>query len=181
MIHASPLEYAILGLLKQKPQSGYDLRKSFVSTPMRHFSDSPGSIYPALRRLQARRWISVFRQEDGRKRQVLQLTAAGKGAFTAWLKEVPTREDVIWRMDELLIRFAFQGDNVSADVTLAFLTELEKQLHAYLQELRDYAKEFGLAKAASTGALAFANGIGGYEAQLAWVQSARRRFTETRS
>src|SRR5258708_31023457 len=46
----SLLGFAILGMLHARPQSGYDLRKAFVATPMRLFSDSPGAIYPALRR-----------------------------------------------------------------------------------------------------------------------------------
>jgi len=49
------LGYALLGLLHQKERSGYDLRKVFTHTPVKHFSDSPGAIYPALRRLERRR------------------------------------------------------------------------------------------------------------------------------
>ena len=48
------LEYALLGLTYQAPMSGYDLRKIFTTTAMGHFSSSPGAIYPALQRLEAR-------------------------------------------------------------------------------------------------------------------------------
>ena len=44
------LEHLLLGLLHQKPASGYALRKSFATTPLGHYSDSPASIYPALNR-----------------------------------------------------------------------------------------------------------------------------------
>ena len=47
----STLGYALLGLLHAGPQSGYGLRRTFVTTPLAVFSDSPGAIYPALRRL----------------------------------------------------------------------------------------------------------------------------------
>jgi len=40
----SVLGYALLGLLQQQDRSGYDLRKIFSTTPMKSFSDSPGSI-----------------------------------------------------------------------------------------------------------------------------------------
>ena len=46
------LGYALLGLIEQKPASGYDLRKIFSSTSMKYYSDSPGAIYPALGRLE---------------------------------------------------------------------------------------------------------------------------------
>ena len=39
---------AILGLISQRPMTGYDLRRVFTTTPMWHFSSSPGAIYPAL-------------------------------------------------------------------------------------------------------------------------------------
>jgi len=45
------LGYALLGLLQQKAQSGYELRKVFAETAMGNYSSSPGAIYPALERL----------------------------------------------------------------------------------------------------------------------------------
>ena len=51
----SYLELAILGLARQKARSGYELRRVFATTPMGHFSDSPGAIYAAVRRLVDRR------------------------------------------------------------------------------------------------------------------------------
>ena len=53
----SPLEYAVLGLLADGAQSGYEVRRVFATTAMRMYSDSPGSIYPALQRLARRRLI----------------------------------------------------------------------------------------------------------------------------
>jgi len=53
----STLSLAILGLIAQQPQSGYDLRKVFSTTPMGHFSSNPGAIYPALRRIEGNDWI----------------------------------------------------------------------------------------------------------------------------
>ena len=174
MIHASPLEYALVGLLKLKRQSGYDLRKQFSTTPMRHFSDSPGSIYPALRRLQSRKWLSATEETDGRKRQLFRVTKIGERDFTAWLQQPVTREEVIWRMGEVMLRFAFQGGNVPPSVTRQFLDQLERELGAYVRELREFAQQSGLAKSSSTGALAFASGVEGYEAQLAWTRRARK-------
>ena len=52
VVTLSRLEGALLGLLHGEARSGYALRKVFQDTPMLHFSDSPGSIYPALKRLE---------------------------------------------------------------------------------------------------------------------------------
>jgi DNA-binding PadR family transcriptional regulator len=164
-----------MGLLKQNPQSGYDLRKVFAATPMRHFSDSPGSIYPALRRLQGRKWLAVTAENgSARKRQVYRVTKAGERALVGWLSQEITREDVIWGLDALILRFAFLDGNVERSVTLKFLERLEAELSKYLYELQQYATTFGPGIKFSTGALAFQSGICGYEAQLAWVRQAQK-------
>lgn len=178
MNHGSALEYALLGLLKQEPRSGYDLRKVFATTPMRHFSDSPGSIYPALRRLQAREWLNASAEKgSARQRQVFRVTPAGDRALINWLRQPLGRDDIIWRLDELILRFALLDGSVDRDTTLHFLGELERELAAYTRELSEHAETFGAAIAATTGGLAFQNGIQQYEAHLAWAKGARDKLT----
>jgi len=46
------LDYAILGLIQDHALSGYAIRKMFEETALGHYSSSPGTIYPALNRLQ---------------------------------------------------------------------------------------------------------------------------------
>jgi DNA-binding PadR family transcriptional regulator len=170
---------ALLALLRQKSQSGYDLRKLFVTTPLRHFSDSPGSIYPALRRLAGRQWVRVEAvKKNARKREVFHVTSAGRRALVAWLQQPITREDVVWGMDPLLLRFAFLDGNVSRKETAKFLADLEPHLEAYVEELELYAAESGLLRTPSTGALAFSNGLENYRAQLAWARHARKKLSE---
>jgi DNA-binding PadR family transcriptional regulator len=178
MVHSSPLEFALIGLLKHKAQSGYDLRKQFATTPIRHFSDSPGSVYPALRRLKKRKWLDATQSRAGRRRQVFRVTQTGEKAFRTWLHQGVTRDDVIWRLPELLMRFAFQGGNVSTKVSMKFLDQLEIELTSYARELRVYAKQAGLTTNSSTGALAFTNGVEGYESQLAWTRRTKKKLTE---
>src|SRR5471030_720721 len=102
---ASTLEFALVGLLRHQAQSGYDLRKTFTETAMRHYSDSPGSIYPALRRLRTKGLIEA-EPKDRRGREVFHLTAAGVSALLEWLSQDVTRDDVVWRAWELMLRFA---------------------------------------------------------------------------
>lgn len=176
----SQLGFALLGLVKQTPQSGYDLRKVFATTPMRHFSDSPGSIYPALRRLQGRKWLTAAAEHgSARKRQVFRITKAGERAFEEWLRQEVTREDVIWGLDGLILRFAFLDGNVERSVTQTFLERLESELSKYVAELRHHMAAFGPGIKFTTGALAFQCGIQGYEAQLAWTRQAQKELKES--
>jgi len=138
---ASALEFALLGLLRHQAQSGYDLRRTFATTPMRHFSDSPGSIYPALRRMKARRWLNASGANgDARKRQEFAITDAGKRALVQWLRQPVIREDVIWRLEQIMLRFAFLDGNVDRSVTHRFLDQFELELAAYVRELREHDK-----------------------------------------
>src|SRR5579864_8273345 len=101
----SSLEYALLGLIRQGASSGYELRKQFSTTPIGHFSDSPGSIYPALKRLEQRGWIRRLNEDGGpRGRQRFGLSKAGESILQDWMAMPVGREDVVWRSDELLLR-----------------------------------------------------------------------------
>ncbi|HEU5402351.1 MAG TPA: helix-turn-helix transcriptional regulator [Terriglobales bacterium] len=178
MTTASTLEYALLGLLQQSPQAGYDLRKTFANTPMRHFSDSPGSIYPALRRLESRGWVvpKVEPGHNARKRQAYRITAGGKSALLEWLRAPVGREEVIHKLEELKLRFAFLGENVSREEMLAFTAQMQEALESYIRELRHYYKNFGPGIGSITGRLAFESGILSYEATLNWLRKARKEL-----
>jgi DNA-binding PadR family transcriptional regulator len=179
MATTSRLEFALLGLLQQNAQSGYDLRKTFANTPMRHFSDSPGSIYPALRRLDERGWISAKAEDDSaRKRQVYRISSAGKRALIDWLSQRVTREDIVHRQEELMLRFAFLDGNVERDVTLRFVDQMVAALEEYVKELREYFKKFGPGVARDTGRLAFESGIQSYETSLSWARGARKKLAK---
>src|SRR5580692_6079702 len=136
----SILEYALTGMLTNKARSGYDLRKTFTTTGMRYYSDSPGSIYPALRRLEKRGWIATVpessQQDEPRRRQLFALTDAGKQALVAWLSQPVTRDDVVLRVSELMLRFAFMDGNVPRALTIQFLTDLEREKAAHAADQR---------------------------------------------
>src|SRR5690606_29151895 len=133
------LEYALIGLIRQFPRSGYELRKVFVETAMAGYSGSPGAIYPALRRLEADGLIEGTERPGGpgRPRREFRLTRAGEEVLQAWLAQPVTRDDVALRLDELMLRFAFLGYADSPGRTLDFLASLEAHLDAFLDELRE--------------------------------------------
>lgn len=160
-------------MLAQKPQSGYDLRKLFADTPMRHFSDSPGTIYPALGRLKARKWVTATRDKSSaRRREIFHISEPGKRALLEWLQAPFDRSAVIRELGTLLLRFAFFDGNLSRRHACNFLRRLERELSAYVGELEQYAATTGFLSSVSTGSLAFANGVDGYRAHLSWSRRA---------
>jgi DNA-binding PadR family transcriptional regulator len=81
------LELAILGLLLESPMHGYELRKRLTGLLGAFRAFSYGSLYPALRRMQADGLIAEEADPVGvvkvrRARRVYVLTDAGKSRFT---------------------------------------------------------------------------------------------------
>jgi DNA-binding PadR family transcriptional regulator len=169
----STLSLAILGLVSQQPRSGYDIRKMFSSTPMGHFSASPGAIYPALKRLEKCEWIQGQRQNSETLRPKLEysLTPAGRQNLEKYVSQPITPEDVIWRMDELMLRFAFMENIVGLPTTFQFLQQFLAQVEAYVCTLQEFRREFP-EESSLTGRLALENGIEGYQANARWARRA---------
>lgn len=170
---ASPLDHLLVGLLSGGPQSGYDLRKQIGDSPLRVYSDSPGAIYPALRRLARWGWVQSGPPEGPRRRSAYRVTPKGRKAFVGWLRRPVERNDVVRGFDSVLLRFAFMGMVLSRSEVVAFLEQLEHETHAHLAALRRYhARESpGLPL---TGRLAFEYGLADYEARIRWARRARR-------
>jgi DNA-binding PadR family transcriptional regulator len=181
MNSTSTLEYALIGLIRPRPQSGYDLRKTFITTGMRHYSDSPGSIYPALRRVEKRGWIqAVPRGEDGdpRKRQLFALTPNGQDALITWLSQPVGRDDVVFRLAELMLRFSFMDGSVPRVTAIQFLTDFERELSIYAAESRTKLEAMRAVVGVHTGVLAYEFGIEVMERHVSWARKARKALTE---
>ena len=168
----SLLGFALLGLLYGQPQSGYDLRKVFAQTAMGSFSDSPGAIYPALGRLEERGLVrgAVEESKSLRKRRVFKVTAKGLAALRAWLKQPVMRDDVVRRIDELMLRFAFMGEVMGTERKMSFLREYDELLSKYVPSLKEFHKTQA-GKMPMSARLAFESGIEEYEARLRWARS----------
>jgi len=135
----SDLSLAILGLLSIQPLSGYGLRKIFLTTAMGYFSASPGAIYPALRRLEEAGLVkgTVENANTLRPRMAYALTPAGRAALKGGLSRPVSREDVIRRMDTLILRFCFMDGLLPKDGILEFLRSLWSGIEAYLEVLEE--------------------------------------------
>ena len=175
----STLSLAILGLISQRRLTGYDLRKIFATTPMGHFSSSPGAIYPALRRIEEAGWIRSVpsKGRSGRQRTVYEITARGRNVLKEHLSQSVTEEDVTWHMDDLMMRFAFMDGVVGHKETLRFLRDFAARIDAHVADLRRYF-EGARSILPACGRLAMENGIQNYEMNARW---ARRAIQELQS
>jgi len=165
------LEYALLGLVGMSPMTGYDVHKVFVTTPLAHFSSSPGAIYPALRRL-ARIGLLEARLDtakEARPRRVYSLTTAGENALEAWLHQPVTREELIRGAGAPILRFSLAGDRLSRAEILDYLESYQKVVAAYIEELYGYTEQT-TSPGNLYGSLALHHGIRSYESELEWTK-----------
>ncbi len=167
------LGYALLGVIHQAPQSGYGLRKAFTATPLAHFSDSPGAIYPALHRLEKSGWLEPVpgQPASGRRRLSYRLTRQGKDAFLAWLRRLPVRDEVLRDMPGLMLRFAFMSQALRTRETVRFLDALCLGVEEHLRELEEFLASHG-DEMTPTGRLAFECGLEGYRTYARWAGGA---------
>lgn len=144
---------------------------------MGHFSTSPGAIYPALKRLEERGLIkgSIEKKNILRPKRTYSLTDEGRKALKVMLSRSVTHEDIVWRLEEMVLRFAFIGDVLGRKQSLRFLKEFVLQIDDYLPILQENLEvQRGLKNVNS--AYALEQGIMKYKATARWARRVIRDF-----
>jgi DNA-binding PadR family transcriptional regulator len=80
----------VLGVLAERPMHGYELRKLAEESRLEAWSGIlPGSIYHALKQLEKERLVRLAKTEQTgrRRREVYQITRAGRAAIAALIRE----------------------------------------------------------------------------------------------
>lgn len=102
------LELAILGALKEKPMHGYELKKRLTFMLGHLWKISFGSLYPALKRLEAKQAIerAYTVKEKARNRYVYRITPEGERLFQELLTRVESSSDIT-DSDRFSLRLVF--------------------------------------------------------------------------
>ncbi|MEU1788645.1 PadR family transcriptional regulator [Streptomyces sparsogenes] len=137
------LEFAILGLLRESPMHGYELRKRLNTSLGVFRAFSYGSLYPCLKTLVANGWLieepgsapeeALAATLAGRRAKIVyRLTAEGKERFEELLAH--TGPDA-WEDEHFGVRFAFFGQT-SRDVRMRVLEGRRSRLEERLEKMR---------------------------------------------
>ncbi len=124
----------VLGMLRSKPRSGYDI-KTFVDRSTRFFwAASYGQIYPELRRLTKAGLIeTVSRARGGRRRAEYRLTSKGEETLREWLlADEPALHEL---RDEGMLKLFF-ADAVGPDDQLALVRKARLRHETTLERLK---------------------------------------------
>lgn len=172
------LEQTLLGLLAMEPKAGYDLVRIFETTPMGHFSGSPGAIYPALARLEEEGLLRSDMEGGGaRPRRVYSVTDAGHARLDGWLRAPITVEAVRDDLDMILLRFSVAETHLDPEESVALLEELGSAIRGYLDQLHAEVEALRGGPYVNP-VLALEHGIAALEATLAWIDEATGTLNE---
>ncbi len=162
------IELPILGLLRQKPMHGYELMRQFETLLGFAWQPSYGALYPMLRKLEQREFVtgSGVQQERGPQRQAYSVTDQGLTRLRTLL--VSTRAHT-----ELPVQVLFL-DELSAEERDGLLRRARQQKARALERL-----ETELAERAESVSkyqrLVMEYGIATLKHGLAWLEELKRQ------
>lgn len=128
--------YLILGLLTERPMTGYDIKKHVKVMLSAVTNASYGTLYPTLHKLQKEGAVEVSEipQRGRPSKKIYKITDSGREDLTEWLKK-PAAADQIRR--EFLLKL-YLAKNLSSkhlrDLITTRRDEVQSMLHALYQE-----------------------------------------------
>ncbi len=123
------LDFAILGLLMERPRHGYELRRALGE--LGFWKVSFGSLYPSLRRLEKREAIQATKVSGRRK--AYEITDEGREVFDSLLKTDPEATETDRGFQ---VRLAFLG-HLPSDRRIQVLDRRRRELSTQLKAARE--------------------------------------------
>jgi DNA-binding PadR family transcriptional regulator len=150
MAKISKTRYVILGLLSEKPLTGYDLKKIIELRFSLFWNESFGQIYPQLGRLEEEELVVRQPSASGKKRRnIYSITTKGSENLREWLLK-PVETEI--SRYEILIKTYF-GNLISQDNVKRFVEEFRRRhiknleviekFEAQLRDIRDLDENHG--------------------------------------
>ncbi len=131
------LQFAILGLLKYKPMTGYDLKKLFNESISNFWAASLSQIYRELSTLENNGYVDfvIQPQTDRPNKKIYKITETGKAAFKEWIENFPEKVSKETR-DEFTLRVFF-GSNIGKEALLKELKCFKEEKQSNLKGINN--------------------------------------------
>ena len=128
-------EYVIMGMVLHEASTGYDIKKNIEAGIGFFCKASHGSLYPSLKKLTSKGYLTMTEQTQGKRLKKYYLTTeSGKMAFLEWLASP-------FDIDTHMIQIFFLGE-LPAEIRNKWLQECEFYLQQMLQQLQAIEKHF---------------------------------------
>jgi DNA-binding PadR family transcriptional regulator len=137
----NPTAYVILGMVRDEPRSGYEIKAMVDGTTRFFWAASYGQIYPELKRLaEGGLVIGSDAPTGGRRRTVYEITADGEEELKAWLRRPPETYEM---REEGLLKLFFAAA-LEADEAVEILRSMRAHrlaANAQLRQMKPLAEE----------------------------------------
>jgi len=136
------LRHGLLGLIKYKPMTGYELSKEFTESLAYFWHATSQQIYKELDTMEKSGWLISERvmQSEKPNKRVYSITAKGKEELLDWLS---TPEEGVKKFmqgkNPFLMRLAFMGET-SDEQALGMLHAFRNEYLSFAQSLDDVEK-----------------------------------------
>ncbi|MDD2370812.1 MAG: PadR family transcriptional regulator [Firmicutes bacterium] len=169
--------FTILGVLKWKPMTGYDLKKIIQKTTFMYWSGNNNQIYKGLLALQNQGLVTneVKHQDGAPSKKIYTITASGIEEFNKWIMESPKEPPEFKK--EFLIQMALSGD-LKVDNVMAILSQYEESVSMKLLMEKEMQRRQGLDKRRNKQeeylwSMISENIINTYENELLWIEKVK--------
>ena len=169
------LNFFILGLLAQKPMSGYDIKRFMKSLGWLIGSPGGGSLYPVLRALLQEDLVTVevIPGLDRPPRKIYSITGAGRQALQSWIQQPVVASTSL----KAFVMRLLLADSYTQSGLLAHLQQRRAQVSAHHATLAEGAGNLDeRSSLGQRGAIEY--GLALARAELDWLDSTREWLSE---
>jgi PadR family transcriptional regulator, regulatory protein AphA len=134
----SPTAKVILGVLRMRPSSGYEIKALVDKATSYFWRAGYGSIYPELKRLREAGLVEGTEADAGDRRRVLhRLTPAGERELERWLEGEPEGPEL---RDEGMLHLFFSESEADVARALEQMAAAHEEIASHLEEIEPAAK-----------------------------------------
>lgn len=128
-----PVKHAILGILKEAPRHGYELKTIFDERIGIFWNLNYGQIYTTLDRLEKEGFISGTEEEQDSRpdKKVYDISLRGITELERWLREPAVKPRPL--RDELFVKLLFTSQE-NPNLALGLI---ERQTQIYMEQMRE--------------------------------------------
>lgn len=162
--------FAILGLLAERPYSGYELKQVVELRFALFWRESYGQLYPELKRMEGEGLVTS-QTTGSRRKTTYAVTDTGKAALVAWLGQ-PSEPDLVRSERLLKLYFAAFADPATRQGHLDQLRDETRRTVVWLEQAEAQLCALLEADATHPHALSVVRlGLATQRAQLAWAEA----------
>jgi len=174
------LNFAILGMLKEKAMSGYDIKKEMQSSSLMYWSGNNNQVYKALIQLSEQSYIisETIHSDGSPSKKIYSITEEGIAALIDWMIQTPVE------LPEYRKPFLLQiacCDLLNPKQILHLMEQYRKEINLVLtmeheKKRRDTEEKEGIAKVIQE--MTHANVLSFYETELNWLNEYEEKIRQ---